>query len=467
MGKSPYRAAMEAADEIGLAVIAITLTIVAIFAPVSFMGGIAGQYFQPVRPDGRGRGVVLAAGRAADHADDGGLSDAAVTHDDRRTARHARLCRLLAITVARIRCCRASTGRRWRAALQHAYLTLVVGFGFLSARSRRTALLPTGFIPDEDTSRVVVSVELPPGSTLEDTRVTTDKIVDALSDDSRRSTSVFVLGGASPTGEREVRARRAVTILLKPKAERERTPEGPQGRHRRQARQRARRARLVRQRARRARDVLLDPVQRRRRARRGRGAASRRACARSTGYLNVAAAGSLSPAGAAGHAASSSEAARLGVTPEAIAEAVRVATIGDVGANLAKFYAGDRLMPIRVQLDEAARTDIRSIAALRVTNSERRLGPARPRSPTSASARGRARSTAMTASAAPRSAPTCQRGFDARHGAGALQAASSRRSSCRPACASPRPATPRSRARSCSGFVKAMLTGPDAGARRC
>ena len=46
MGKSPYRAAMEAADEIGLAVIAITFTIVAVFAPVSFMGGIAGQYFK-------------------------------------------------------------------------------------------------------------------------------------------------------------------------------------------------------------------------------------------------------------------------------------------------------------------------------------------------------------------------------------------------------------------------------------
>ncbi|MFA9550719.1 MAG: efflux RND transporter permease subunit, partial [Hyphomicrobium sp.] len=45
-GKSPYRAALEAADEIGLAVIAISLTIVAIFAPVSFMGGIAGQYFK-------------------------------------------------------------------------------------------------------------------------------------------------------------------------------------------------------------------------------------------------------------------------------------------------------------------------------------------------------------------------------------------------------------------------------------
>ena len=46
MGKSAYRASLEAADEIGLAVIAISLTIVAIFSPVSFMSGIAGQYFR-------------------------------------------------------------------------------------------------------------------------------------------------------------------------------------------------------------------------------------------------------------------------------------------------------------------------------------------------------------------------------------------------------------------------------------
>ncbi|HBF28218.1 efflux RND transporter permease subunit, partial [Rhizobium sp.] len=45
MGKTPYRAAIEAADEIGLAVIATTFTIVAVFAPVSFMPGIPGQYF--------------------------------------------------------------------------------------------------------------------------------------------------------------------------------------------------------------------------------------------------------------------------------------------------------------------------------------------------------------------------------------------------------------------------------------
>ena len=54
MGKTPYRAALEAADEIGLAVIAITFTIMAVFMPVSFMGGIAGQYFKQF-------GLVVAA----------------------------------------------------------------------------------------------------------------------------------------------------------------------------------------------------------------------------------------------------------------------------------------------------------------------------------------------------------------------------------------------------------------------
>src|SRR5690606_3519597 len=46
MGKMPYRASLDAADQIGLAVIAITATIIAVFTPVSFMGGIAGQYFK-------------------------------------------------------------------------------------------------------------------------------------------------------------------------------------------------------------------------------------------------------------------------------------------------------------------------------------------------------------------------------------------------------------------------------------
>jgi multidrug efflux pump subunit AcrB len=46
MGKSGYQAALDAADEIGLAVMATTMSIVAVFLPVALMPGIAGQYFK-------------------------------------------------------------------------------------------------------------------------------------------------------------------------------------------------------------------------------------------------------------------------------------------------------------------------------------------------------------------------------------------------------------------------------------
>src|SRR6185369_12649300 len=46
MGKTPYQAAMEAADEIGLAVIATTFTLIAVFLPTAFMSGVAGKFFK-------------------------------------------------------------------------------------------------------------------------------------------------------------------------------------------------------------------------------------------------------------------------------------------------------------------------------------------------------------------------------------------------------------------------------------
>jgi multidrug efflux pump subunit AcrB len=46
MGKSAYQASIDAADEIGLAVVATTFSIVAVFLPVALMPGIAGQFFK-------------------------------------------------------------------------------------------------------------------------------------------------------------------------------------------------------------------------------------------------------------------------------------------------------------------------------------------------------------------------------------------------------------------------------------
>src|SRR3546814_11577506 len=55
MGKTAYQAAIDAADEIGLAVLATTMPLVAVFLPVTLMPCISGQFFIP-----SGRTVVTA-----------------------------------------------------------------------------------------------------------------------------------------------------------------------------------------------------------------------------------------------------------------------------------------------------------------------------------------------------------------------------------------------------------------------
>ena len=347
-GKSPYRAAVEAADEIGLAVIAISLTIVAIFSPVSFMGGIAGQYFRqfgltvavavlisllvarlitpmmaaylmrPVRPEHEGDGFIM----------------------------------------------RAYVGFL-RATLRVRYLTLIAGLAMFAGSIYATTLLPTGFMPDEDTSRVVASVELPPGATLEDTRITTDRMVTLLHT-IPEVRSVFVLGGSTPTGGLEVR-KASLFVNLVPKTERElpqktlktiisaKLASVPDAR-----------VWYVNERGERelsfsmlAHDgeVLGDAVRK-----------LEGALRQVPGFTNVAADAAVDRPELR-VVPKFDVAARLGVAPSRIAETIRVATIGDIDANLAKFNAGDRLVPIRVQIEEDARTDMQRLKNLRVTNS--------------------------------------------------------------------------------------------------
>jgi hydrophobic/amphiphilic exporter-1 (mainly G- bacteria), HAE1 family len=347
MGKSPYRAALEAADEIGLAVIAITLTIVAIFAPVSFMGGVAGQYFRQF-----GLTVAVAVlfsllvARLITPMMAAYFMRPMKQQDHGNSWIMRRYTGLLALTL------------RWR------YLTVAFGMLLFYVSIQATALLPTGFIPDDDTSRVVLSVELPPGETLADTRVVGDRITDVLKQipEVKR---VYVLGGTTPVGVREIR-RAAVIVHLVPKTERKRS----------QKQMKAVlsaaiadipdiRAWYVNERGEReltfsmlARDgaQLNDSIGR-----------LEGALRKVPGFTNVAASGAterpeirIVP--------KLDQAANFGVSPDTIAETIRVATIGDVGANLAKFNTGDRLIPIRVQIEERARTDLSLIAQLRVTN---------------------------------------------------------------------------------------------------
>jgi hydrophobe/amphiphile efflux-1 (HAE1) family protein len=354
MGKSPYRAALEAADEIGLAVIAITLTIVAIFSPVSFMGGIAGQYFKQF-----------------------GLTVAVAVLFSLLVARL--ITPMLAAYFMRpIAPKEHGTGPIMRAytgflgvTLRWHYLTLALGVALFAASIYATSLLPTGFIRDEDNSRVVVSLELPPGGTLADTREASDRVTAVLKRIPEVQT-VYVLGGTTPTGTREVR-RAAIIVRLVPKAERNRS----------QKQLKAVisgaladipdiRAWYVNERGERelsfsllSRDgdelsKAVGPLE----------AALRKV----PGFSNVAASGATDRPEIR-VVPRLEQAANFGVAPETIAETVRVATIGDVGANLAKFNAGDRLVPIRVQIEERARTNLSELSQLRVTNAAGKAVP--------------------------------------------------------------------------------------------
>jgi hydrophobe/amphiphile efflux-1 (HAE1) family protein len=345
MGKSPYRAALEGADEIGLAVIAITFTIVATFAPVSFMGGIAGQYFKQF-----------------------GLTVAAAV--------------LISLLVARLitpmlaayfmrphKHVEQKDGFIMRAytrlvgwSVRHKFITFILGLGIFGASLWSTNLLPSAFLPEEDISRSLFVAELPPGSKLSDTQQVSDRIAERLRA-MPEVRSVFVNGGLQLPGKKEVRLA-TFTVNLVPKEERS-------------LRQRQFEGRIVEE----FRDVpdirffvlgeggqrglqliVSGPdqgvvVETAAKLQREMASIPTVENPMSTAPLNRPEI-RISP--------KPDLAAELGVSTDVLSETVRVATIGDVGANLAKFNAGDRQIPIRVQLPEAVRGDRALIDILKV-----------------------------------------------------------------------------------------------------
>jgi multidrug efflux pump subunit AcrB len=349
MGKSPYRAALEAADEIGLAVIAISLTIIAIFAPASFMSGIAGQFFKQF---GITVSVQVFFSLLAARFVTPVLAAYFLKHHDHDPppgrAIHA-YTRLVTLSV------------------RHHYLTVLIGFGIFAASIWSITLLPQGFLPAQDTARSLLAMELPPGSQLAYTEKVTEEIVARLRKRPEVK-SVFVDGGRVPPGTFEVR-RAALIINYTPKTERKITQ---------------RELELsIAQELENVPDIrywFLDEN--------GLRAVS----------LVVTGADSNIVANVASELATQMKriplisdvisetsldrpelriqpradlAARLGVSTESLSQTIRVATIGDVGPALAKFDAGDRLVPIRVQLEDGARGDLPLLEQLRVPLGER------------------------------------------------------------------------------------------------
>jgi HAE1 family hydrophobic/amphiphilic exporter-1 len=69
------------------------------------------------------------------------------------------------------------------------------------------------------------------------------------------------------------------------------------------------------------------------------------------------------------------ETARVGVNSQSLAQILRIATIGDIDANVAKFSEGERRIPIRVRLPESARTDLTQLGLLEVPTVDGKTTP--------------------------------------------------------------------------------------------
>ncbi len=350
MGKKPYEAAIEAADEIGLAVVAITLTIVAVFAPVSFMGGIPGQYFKQF-------GLTVSAAVLVSLLVARLITPLAAAYVLKpHPAKEEREGRLMRLYVRVLHATIAAPKR-----------TLAAGFVLFALSLWSTTLLPTGFLPPQDISRIVVSLELPPGSALADTEAKTDEAARLIRDIPEVS-SVFVVGGTTPTGAGAEIRKAAMTVTLVPKADRARRQKAIEAElSQRLATIPDLRGWYVNDRGERELSVTMtgdDPA-----ALDQAVAKLEAAMRRLPGFNNVAASAGMDrpelrivPRG--------DEAARLGISTEAISNALRVATMGDLAVNLAKLRVGERLIPIRVQVDETTRRDRDALSSLPVTNAQ-------------------------------------------------------------------------------------------------
>lgn len=354
MGKSPYRASLEAADEIGLAVIAISATIIAVFLPVSFMSGIAGQYFKQF-------GLVVAVAVFFSLLTARLITPMLAAYF-LKAPKHHHEPKDGPVMRGYIRVVRASVRHRW--------ITLFIGGLLFFGSIKSSEYLPKGFFSEPDTARLLMAIELPPGSRLDDAINTTDRVMTRIKSWPEVK-SVFVDGGkvAGPGGAASKEVRKATIVInLVHKTLRKKTHEDLRQEISDGLLQFADiRYWFLKDNGMRGVQMVVQGAN---------GDQVSEAAAKIASEMkrlpmlsNVVSTAALDRPEIRIRP-KPGVAADLGVSSDVISEAVRVATIGDVGPNLARFNAGDRLIPIRVQIEEEARGHMAVFDTLRVQSSK-------------------------------------------------------------------------------------------------
>jgi HAE1 family hydrophobic/amphiphilic exporter-1 len=349
-GMRPFQAAMEGADAIGLAVVATTFAIVVVFTPVSFMAGMAGQFFREF-----GLTVSVAV-----------LFSLVVA-------------RLLTPLMAAYLLKPAAHPKprkpfegfyrdalEW--ALDHRIIASILGGVMFIGSLGLATLLPQGFQPAGDPDYLYVDIQGPPGATAEDMEEVTrelNRVFQArpeVTGTFAQIGSTVITGGPGGGGGGSDLRSGTMTVLLT--ADRDKSGDEI----RRELREELMGVPD-------ARVTFLDFQ--------GQAGLSKVLQSDNPAKLDATALElerqmrtldvianprpSTPPVGPEvvirpRHA----EAARLGVSSETIAQVARVATVGDIDANVAKMTDGERRLPIRIRLPADARADIQRIKALRI-----------------------------------------------------------------------------------------------------
>ncbi|WP_296224606.1 efflux RND transporter permease subunit [Ralstonia sp. UBA689] len=349
-GKPPYEAALEAAQEIGLAVVATSLTLVAVFLPTAFMGGISGKFFKQF---GWTASIAVLASLLVARLLTPMMAAYLLKPQDEPNRDSWIMTRYL-------------LAARW--CLQHPWKTSAMAGAFFVVSVAIIGLIPATFLPPEDWAQLQMTVESPPGSTIAQTRDNTERvrqIVMQHKEVRRVYTSIGsgVMAGVPGSSGGEVRTG-TLTISLTDRHDRKIRQQEVQ----RQLREMLGGVPGVRisfgainsgeqlqvvlagddpatlQQA--ARDVMRDL-----RTVPGLGAITSSASLLRPEIV-------IRPDFA--------RAAQQGVTAAAIGQAVRVATAGDYDVNLPKLNLPERQVYIRVELDPKARHQIDTIRQLRV-----------------------------------------------------------------------------------------------------
>ncbi|MCW8163565.1 efflux RND transporter permease subunit [Verminephrobacter aporrectodeae subsp. tuberculatae] len=355
MGKTPYQAAMEAADEIGLAVVATTFTLIAVFLPTAFMSGVPGKFFKQF---GWTASLAVFASLVVARA----LTPMMAAYLLRPIVDRHQDPRWMRVYL------------RWAAwCIRHRGLTYLATAVFFFGSLALIPMLPTGFIPPDDNSQTQVHLELPPGSTLAQMRSVAEDARQRIARVEHVQSTYTTIGGGSagadPFAAAAAEQTRKATLTVMLSARRERP--------RKQLIENAIRAALV----------SLPGV----RSKVGLGGSAGKYMLvlsgedpQALGNAALALEKDLrSIEGLGGIASTASlvqseiavrpdfaRAADLGVTSSAIAETLRIATVGDYDVSLPQLNLASRQIPIVVKLQDDARQDLALLERLTVPGSK-------------------------------------------------------------------------------------------------